>query len=251
MAGHVDQAKIRLAVMEGMQKMAGNFDNLMYVGVVQVDTKHLHAHISGVDLGKGRLTKEGQQKGKLTQKEMMQLRRGIDNSLERMSTLNHMSSSYMHDRRNVKTFVKDFTYKMIKQNGGLQFLLATLPEDKRLWRAGSNSEAMRKSNAIAREYVGELFKLKDSKYDEAVKEVTEYADRRKKKEGLPMREYRKLVERGLKTLEDKAVNAVYEILKEIPEDDKTIRTPMMDIMSRDPLEIRAINASDPVVEFRL
>lgn len=249
MAGHVDQAKIRLAIMDGMDNLSKRFDNLMYVGVVQVDTKHLHAHISAVDLGEGRLTKDGEQKGKLTQKDMMILRRGIDNSLEKMSNVKHMSSSYMHDRKNVKTFVKDFTYKLMNENGGLQFLLATLPENKNLWRAGSNSKEMKKANAITREYVNELFKLKNSNYPDAVKEITEYADGRRRREGLSSKEYRKLVDRGLENLEDRAVNAVYETLKIVEDEDKTVRTPLMDVMSYDPIEIRSISNSDPIVEF--
>lgn len=249
MAGHVDQAKIRLAVMGGMEKLSKRFDNLMYVGVVQVDTMHLHAHISAVDLGEGRVLENGQQKGKLTQKDMMVLRRGVDNTLEKMNNIKYMSSSYMHDRKNVKTFVKDFTYKLMKENGGLQFLLATLPENKNLWRAGSNSKEMKKANAVAREYVNELFKLKGSNYPEAVSEINEYAETRRKKEGLTSKEFRTLIDRGVKKLEDKAVNAVYETLKIVADEDKTVRTPLMDVMSYDPIEIRSISSSDPIVEF--
>ena len=36
--GNVDQMKLRFAIMNGLQKMSKNYDDLQYVGVIQVDT---------------------------------------------------------------------------------------------------------------------------------------------------------------------------------------------------------------------
>ena len=68
--GNVDQLKLRLAIMNGLDKMGRNFDDLQYVGVIQVDTAHLHCHIAMVDRGRGKLMSDGTQRGKLSAKNM-------------------------------------------------------------------------------------------------------------------------------------------------------------------------------------
>src|SRR5699024_2495861 len=47
--GHIDQMQLRMAVMHGLDRMSGGtsgFDDLRYVGVIQVDTEHVHCHLA-------------------------------------------------------------------------------------------------------------------------------------------------------------------------------------------------------------
>ena len=80
--GHIDQMKLRYAIMNGLDKMSRNYDNLQYIGVIQVDTMHVHCHLCMVDKGRGNLTKDGTQRGKLLPNDKKLLRRGIDTYLD-------------------------------------------------------------------------------------------------------------------------------------------------------------------------
>ena len=74
--GQLDQMKLRMAIMNGLGCMARieGFDDLRYVGVIQVDTEHVHAHLAMVDAGVGCLAVDGTQ--------MSRMRRGIDSWLD-------------------------------------------------------------------------------------------------------------------------------------------------------------------------
>ena len=53
-SGEIDEMKLRLGVMSGVERMARTcYDDLRYVGVIQVDTKNVHAHVVMVNAGEG------------------------------------------------------------------------------------------------------------------------------------------------------------------------------------------------------
>ncbi|MFJ7280791.1 relaxase MobL [Kitasatospora sp. NPDC098663] len=79
--GHIDQMKLRMAIMHGLERMSSGtsgFDDLRYVGVIQIDTEHVHCHLAMVDGGRGQVTKNGTQRGKLLDRHKSRLRRGVD-----------------------------------------------------------------------------------------------------------------------------------------------------------------------------
>lgn len=246
--GHVDQMKLRLAICEGINRLSRKFDDLEWIGTIQVDTKHVHCHLCMVDKGKGRLAKNGEQKGKLSETEMRILRRGIDTSLDDMQTVKMMASNVTYDRRNARCFIKKFTHTIMAKNGPIQFLLACLPEDKKLWRAGTNREEMKKANAIVREYVEELLNQPDSGYEEALRDIDKYANERRNKEDLSGRDYRRLLNNGRERLITDCMNGVYSVLRDVPNYSKRTRTPMLDVMSMSYQDM-ADKTSDPMVEF--
>ena len=59
--------------------------------------------------------------GKISERNKLQLRRGIDMSLDRERTVQFMASNAYQDKRNVKCFVKKFTHNMMDKNGFGQF----------------------------------------------------------------------------------------------------------------------------------
>jgi hypothetical protein len=61
--GNLDQLKLRMAIMNGMDRLSRHYDDLQYVGVIQVDTKHVHCHLAMVDRGRGHIMDDGTQKG--------------------------------------------------------------------------------------------------------------------------------------------------------------------------------------------
>lgn len=247
--GHIDQMKLRMAIMNGLDRMGRDYDDLQYVGVIQVDTTHLHCHLAMVDRGEGHLMKDGTQRGRITEHSKMQLRRGIDMWLDQKQTVKMMSSSVMHDKRNALCYIKKFTHKTMAEQGLPQFLISCLPDNRNWWRASTNRKEMRKANAIVREYVLGLLEEPNSGYAEAVRDMTAYADSRQNREGLSELDRNRLIRDGQERLIQDCMNGVYSVLKTIPRSAMVVRTPMLDTMSMDYEDMAAQAAYDPMVEF--
>lgn len=249
--GNIDQLKLRLAIMNGLDRLGRSYDNLNYVGVIQVDTRHVHCHLAMVDKGKGTLMYDGTQKGKFSDKQMMQLRRGIDLYLDEKQTVKMMSSSVMYDKQNALGFIKKFTFKTLAQQGKPQFLIACLPEDRNLWRASSNCKEMKKANAIVREFVTEVLSDENSGYTDARLSIEKYANYRRKNEDLSLSEYQKLIRNGEEGIITDCMNGVYSVLKRIPKEELKIETPFLDVMAMDydAMAYESIVTKDPMLEF--
>ena len=248
--GNIDQMKLRLAIMNGLDKMGDRyFDDLHYVGVIQVDTKHVHAHVAMVDKGTGTFAADGTQRGKLTAAEKKVLRRGIDMYLDESQSVKMMAANVAYDRRNTLCFIKKYTHKVMDNRGFTQFLLACLPEDRSKWSARSNSKEMRKANMIVREYVDEVLAQPDSGYDEALRKIDTYARSRQKNEGLTGQEYRELYRVGQERIITEGMNSVYSILKRIPQNEFEVRTPLMEVMALPYDEMASEADTDEMIEF--
>ena len=246
--GHIDQMKLRKAIMSGLERFGRSYDDLQYVGVIQVDTGHVHCHLAMVDKGVGKLAPNGEQKGKMTQRSMNQLRRGIDVALDDQKTIQFMASQYQTEKRNVKSFVKKMSYLAIDEHGLGQLMLAALPEDSRLWRADSNNKRMKRANNLAREFVNKMFEKEGSGYREAQASVLAYVNKRSDREGLSEKDKEILVKNGYKKIEDKAINTVYETLRQYRGEDLTVHTRMMDIAVSD-LDELASQKDDHLAQF--
>lgn len=247
--GNIDQMKLRLGIMEGMKKMSKNFDDLEWVGVIQVDTMHVHCHLCMVDKGRGRVLDNGQQRGKLNERDKRVLRRGVDMALDDMHPVKMLASNVTYDRRNARCFIKKYTHDVMAQNGTPQLLLACLPEDRRMWRANTHRNEMKKANAIVREYVDEVLKQPDSGYDKALKDIEEYAKSRQVREDLTGEEFRRLIHDGHERLVDDCINGVYSILRTIPKEEMNTRTPMLDVMSMEYTDMAGEVETDKMIEF--
>lgn len=241
--GQIDQMKLRMAVMHGLTRMEGGFyDDLRYVGVIQVDTEHVHCHLSMVDAGRGTVTPDGTQRGKIPQPALAMARRGMDAWLDEKQTVKHMSSAVGYERRNVTTFIKRWAHQQMLRESLPQFLLACLPEDKRLWRSSTNHAAMKKPNRLVRQLVEEVLARPESPLPHAMERVTAYANHRRTAEGLTRGQWRKLVHTGREQIIERGVNSVYGLLRALPDDALEVRTPMLDVMGMD-YESMAVRAS--------
>ncbi|MGC4939387.1 relaxase MobL [Kribbella sp. DT2] len=241
--GHIDQMKLRMAIMRGLERMrSGNsgFDDLRYVGVIQVDTEHVHCHLAMVDAGTGTVTQNGTQRGKLLDRHKSRLRRGIDSWLDEKQVVAHLSSAVGYERRNVTTFIKRWAHERMLNDALPQFLIACLPQDRRLWRAGSNDHRMRKANQLATELVTEQLERPGSPMPQAMERIVDYANERRVKEALSTAEWRQLVDRGRARVVEQAVNAVYQLVRSLPANELVIRTPMLDVMGMDYEQMAAL-----------
>ncbi|KIA73392.1 hypothetical protein ANMWB30_23190 [Arthrobacter sp. MWB30] len=243
--GQLDQMKLRMAIMHGLERMEKSFyDDLRYVAVIQVDTEHVHCHLAMVDAGRGAVTKDGTQRGKINAPAKAMLRRGVDAWLDEKQLVRHMSSAVGYERRNVATFVKKWAHQQMLRESLPQFLIACLPEDRRLWRSGTNHAAMKKPNRIVRQLVEEVLARPESPLPQAMEQVHEYANHRREAEGLSSREWRKLVQAGRDQIIERGINGVYGLLRALPDDVLKVRTPMLDAMGMDYEELAARAAAE-------
>ena len=246
--GHIDQLKLRRAIMSGLERMGRSYDDLQYIGVIQVDTGHVHCHLAMVDKGVGKLVDNGEQKGKITQRAMNQFRRGVDLELDNQKTIQYMASHFQAEKRNVKSFVKKMSYIAIDEHGLGQLMLAALPDNSNLWRADSNDKRMIKANRLAREFVRNIFNKDESGYREAQAGVLAYVNKRAEREDLSDKEQQYLIGRGYKQIEDKAINSVYETLRQYRDNDFKVHTRMLDIAVSD-LDQLVSQRDDPLAQF--
>lgn len=248
--GNIDQLKLRMAIMHGIDRLSKHYDDLQYVGVIQVDTKHVHCHLAMVDRGRGTIMPDGTQRGKITEAEKRDLRRGIDMYLDQSRSVKMMTSNLDCDKRNTLCFIKKYTHEVMDNRGFSQFLLACLPEDRNLWRASTNRKEMRKPNSIVRSYVDKLLALPGSGYQNALDQVDAYAVACVNNEGLSTQEYRNIRKIGKQRIIDESINGVYSVLKKIPRSEFNMSTPMLDSMSES-YEDMADDAdeSNPLIEF--
>lgn len=194
--GKSDQAKLRLAIQHGLKNISPYFSDMDYIGVIQVDTKHIHCHLAIADKGVGkRFTKNGEQKGMIDDRMKLAMRRGIDNSLNHNSLIKPLSIQMESEQRNTISFIKRFTYKIMEERGLPQYLLACLPKDRKdLWSANINTDGgtknvmtvtkngskkqvngnMKKANEIVRNYVIDLLNRPDSGFKEAFRAKHDY-----------------------------------------------------------------------------
>jgi hypothetical protein len=250
--GNIDQMKLRMAIMNGLDRMSKNYDKLNYVGVIQVDTEHVHCHLAMVDKGRGLkisgqpMLKNGEQRGKIPEKVKNTLRRGVDSFLDESKTVAFMKSSVDFDKQNTVMFVRRAAYRTMQNNGMGQFLLACLPSDQRLWRADTNNKTLQKANTVARDYVRACFARPESGYSKVQAKIKAYANFRRDKEGLDKNAHTKLIRDGERQVESECVNSIYNSLKTISKSNKQIRTPMLDVMS---IPIEEISGEDELSKF--
>lgn len=232
--GNVDQLRLRTALMNGMERMGRMYyDDMRYVGVIQVDTKHVHCHFAFVDACTGTVMPDGTQRGKMTAPQMQQLRRGINDSLHSQRQMTQLSSAVNYEKRNVASYVRKWAYDHISQESSAQFILACLPDDTTLWRAGSHAKDMRRANALVEDLVMQRLHKSDSPYAAAMQEVHAYADERARREDLSATQREELVEEGRRRIVDGAINSVYHVLKQVPYVERTVSTDFMDAMAVD------------------
>lgn len=249
--GHIDQLKLRQAITDGINHMTktGKFTDPEWVGTIQLDTSHVHAHIALVDkeFSESRMRDDGADRGKINEREKKMFRKGVHFSLEDMKELKSFHKQASLERQNVVAYVKDYAYSTLNENTATQLLLAALPKNRQHWRYGTNRASMKHPNTIAKGIVERVFETEpeQSGYKEAIKAVHEYADKSAEKNKLTKEERQELVDAGRERIIERSVNGLYKTLKEIDPSMLSVRTVMTDIQSSSDEELaNALNASN-------
>lgn len=235
--GHIDQLKLRQAITDGVNQMikAGRFSDPEWVGTIQLDTSHVHAHIALVDksFSKSRMRDDGADRGKINEREKKMFRKGVHFSLEDMKELKSFHKQASLERQNVVAFVKDYAYSTLSENSPIQLLMAALPKDRRQWRYRTNRVSMKHPNTMAKEIVERVFEKEpeESGYKVAMQAVHEYADESLERNNLTREEHQELVAEGRERIIERSVNGLYKSLKKIDPSMLQTRTTMTDIQS--------------------
>lgn len=242
--GNFDQLKLRYAITNGMQKLSSEYDDLRWVATLQVDTKHIHCHLAMYDAGKGNVMPDGTQKGKITGLGRQKIRRGVDMFLDDTKSIPYLASNVSKQRRNSLTYTKALTHKAMIEQGNAQLMLAMLPDDPKLWKAGSKDKRMKRANLFTKMYVNEVLSQKDSNYNKAVRDIMRYAAYRKTREGLSKEEYDKLIINGKERIVHDCMNGVYSVLKQVKQTDKQVSTKYLDTVGLTDEELKNLTHSE-------
>lgn len=261
--GQIDQLKLRRAIMNGVDNMtkAGGFVDPEWVGTIQVDTSHVHAHLALVDkeFSPKRRARDGSDRGKINKRERDMFRKGIHYTLEDTKDLKAFHQQTSLERRNTVTFIKDYAYSTMYNNSSMQLLIASLPKEKQHWRYGSNRESMKHANKIAKQIVERVFKDEPEKsgFTKAMDAVNRYADESARLNQLNDEEKQKLIDNGYERIVERSVNGLYGVIKELDPKLLHVRTPMIDVQSRSDDELiyvmskRNDNKEFDMVDFAL
>lgn len=144
--GHVDQLKLRKAIQKGYEGMIARYDDPEWVGVIQVDTNHVHCHICLVDHGKGSKVNQkiASQDGTIKAQDSRRIRMGIHNCLESMKELDPQPFFVRQKDDKVFQQIEQYTQKQSDA-----FAVSNLlPKGKELWVRGS--EAMKEADDYVR-----------------------------------------------------------------------------------------------------
>lgn len=232
--GKVDQLKLRRAVIHGMDLLGRRrFDDPLWIGTIQVDTRHTHVHLAIVDTGIGRRHSDGTQRGMLDKVDKTILRRGIDSWLERHHQVQHWGAMARAEQRTTTGYVKRHAFTRLAHDALPQLMIAALPGDRRLWRMGSNDRRMRKANRLMAEWVTDVLDSPDSPLPVALRAISDAAARRAHRESLDRQAWRDLVEAGHRDIIERAGNGVYRLISTWSDTDLATRTPTLHVMSLD------------------
>lgn len=255
--GQVDQLKLRESIMHGMDKYlsSSGFEAPMYVGVLQMDTNHVHAHLATVDtaFSPERTMPDGTDRGKILERDKEVLRRGIHDKLADMSHIKHYAEQVGVEAGNARSFVQDYTMEKMNQNAKLQSVIAALPEDHSLWRYNTNNRQMKRANELSSSYVNDLFRKfpEESGYAAAWGNVRRYAESRRETEGLSTKRYRQLLKGGRERIMERSVNGLYQSLDHLEKQRLAVNTPPLDKQARTSRDLMADTSEDGFAGFEL
>ena len=210
-----DQAKLRNAITHGMKRLVGKSKTTKWVAVIQNDTKHLHCHLCIVDTGKGIIMEDGTQKGKISQKDLSLLRRGVDAYLDEKQTVAALTADIQADTMQIKSLVVNALLKNdnekldeFKSKVFLESLMCLLPKNRSKWSANSNSKEMKKANLLVGDAVDKVLQSSD-KYKVLSSKLDAYGEYRREAEDLDDDMVVSLKKSGISKIKTKCINSVY------------------------------------------
>lgn len=230
--GHIDQAKLRTAIIHGLDRTGLAQAGLLYAGAVHVNTGNVHVHL--VLSTEGTPSRGSATEGLITAKQRLMLRRGIDATLDDSRSLQVTAAAVQHQRTNLVSIVADWAAGLTTDSSAVQNLILRLPKDQTMWRAGSHAAAMAEPNRIARAMTETVIAQHPQEYEMWRQSTIDYIEGRREREGQV--DGPKLMARGRRRMVDQCVNAIYARVRDMKKEQEL--TPMMEVMRIDRGRIR-------------
>ena len=212
------------------------------------DNRGLTTYVrSGKVVATQKLTKKGQPKFKKVSEptgQMIRVEKGMINdktkdrmrySLTRSLTKTRDIRPYVNQITNKRQLTKTMTRTTAFYNAvtaeKLQILQASLPDNKKMWRADSNAKAMDRPHEIVNDIVDDLWtrhdngvRLKD--FDNA---VVDYIDARQSDEQFDDEMRQDLYQNAYMRLRRETINSIYQDMKKLKDKDKKVEIPKYSI----------------------
>ena len=212
--GEVDQLKLRQALNSGMSALTSSagFSEPLWVGTVQVDTNHVHAHLVTSEEGERATQIQGEEKGKLSAKDMSIFRQRFDSTARELKPIVSYNQQVAQSRREVLNDVVNVVSNQYKTSSKLQLLVASLPNDTKYWRHDSHAKVMDKPKELMADYLQSLVEMPSlaKSFEKARDDIEAYATRRKELYDTPKKES---INKGVSILESRLENGIYNHLK--------------------------------------
>jgi hypothetical protein len=172
------------------------------------------------------------EKGKVSEKTFSKMRDTLDRSLSKTKDIKPFVKDIGEKRKLTKNLTLNTVYYNDVTVNKLQTLYAALPENKKMWRAGSNAKSMERAHEIASDIVEDIWTRHRSSInlDEFDTAVNTYADTRQFDEKFDDNYKNTLIANAYQDLKKESINLLYRDLNSrIKEDEKKLEVPKMSL----------------------
>lgn len=160
--------------------------------------------------------------GKINEKIRTRMREHLTRSLDAKTDINPFVQEIDKQRQATKALTVNSMYYNEKTVQKIQALAASLPENKKMWRAKSNAKAMERPHELANEIVDDIW----SKYHKGIglddfdRSTKEYSHIRQKEENLSDEKKESFEKQAYKDLRRETINEIYRSMKQFEDKDK-------------------------------
>lgn len=236
--GNIDQLRLRVAITDGVKHMmnTSGFGSPVWVGTIQGDTHHVHAHLTlSDDGGSRRHVSNGEERGKLTSREMTRMRRRIHRTLEENKDLDHLHEQVPNEQKLQDSFVVAQAFHARLASMYLQQLIASLPEDKEEWVYGSKNRIMHRPNQLMKGYISHLEKTygDETYYSVERDAIDTYATQQVERGTWSESDAETYQHHAKVEAETRVATRIYANLKQTPKRDMVVSTPLLTAFAKD------------------
>lgn len=163
--------------------------------------------------------------GKINEKIKSRMRETLNRSLSKTKDIKPFVNEIENQKRTTKELTINTIYYNDKVTKKLQGLAQSLPDNRKMWRAGSNAKVMERPHEIANEIIDDIWTNYRSGVgiDEFDNSVKEYSHLRQKDENLSDEKKEEFERYAYQKLRTESLNAIYKVMKDIkPKDKDTI-----------------------------
>jgi hypothetical protein len=159
-----------------------------------------------------------------------------------------LTSNVQGDRNHTREVVRKYISREVSRRSLPQLIYASLPDNRRLWRAGSHAKSMVRANELTRAYVMSILARPGMGFGAYVESLREDA-RHRESAGLSHERAQAYVESNVDRLVEVCMNTVYKQMRNVDASELSDSTPWMGYMVCDARELMEQASTDACAEF--